>query len=657
MDVAVSIIIPVYNVEQYLEQCIESAMEQTLKSIEIILVDDGSTDNSGYLCDNFAKVDNRIKVIHKKNGGLSDARNHGAKVAKGKYIYFLDSDDWIEKYAIESLYEFGEKNDLDLILFDSRVVDENGNDCLDPLHTMRYYRINEYNGVFSGPTLFSKMISNKEHYSSVPLLFIKKDSFMVKFENMLHEDELFTVKLLYSVNRVAYYPEMLYVRRVRRGSIMTVSKTVNHYRGMKAVIEGLISLENRDEAVLRYVCTILQCTELIFHELSKNDKKIVIRERNELLKSIKCNKYYSSKRLRFITRNIKLYPLYNSLFNNQNSFCYKIVSRILQHKRENKQLYTKILPNDKRFFIIGVPTHGNLGDHAIAVSQLKLLTDCFPEYTIYEIDRATYIHRKHYIKRMINANDILFIPGGGWLGNQWYHNQLMVEDVINRFPNNKIVILPQTIFFQDTKDRKLQVEKARRTFSKSNVLLFLREKKSYEFAKQNLNVHCNLVPDLVLRLTYNEKHTRSGISICFREDCEQVINKGDKEYFINYLKKTYDDIKNTTTVIGNIPLDKREFAVAKKLREFSRTKIVITDRLHAMIFAALTATPCVAFDNSSNKVTGVYEWIKSLDYIKIVDNVDDAIVCVEELIKMNKKEYHKPDFKQLESEISSFIYS
>ena len=76
-----------------------------------------------------------------------------------------------------------------------------------------------------------------------------------------------------------------------------------------------------------------------------------------------------------------------------------------------------------------------------------------------------------------------------------------------------------------------------------------------------------------------------------------------------------------------------------------------------MIFAALTATPCVAFDNSSNKVTGVYEWIKSLDYIKIVDNVDDAIVCVEELIKMNKKEYHKPDFKQLESEISSFIYS
>ena len=93
----ISVIVPVYNVELYLKRCVDSILEQTYKNLEIILVDDGSTDNSGVICNTYAQVDNRIKVIHKKNGGLSDARNKGLDIANGKYVSFIDSDDWIEK--------------------------------------------------------------------------------------------------------------------------------------------------------------------------------------------------------------------------------------------------------------------------------------------------------------------------------------------------------------------------------------------------------------------------------------------------------------------------------------------------------------------------------------------------------------------------------
>ena len=93
----ISIIIPVYNVEKYLKECVDSVRKQTYKNLEIILIDDGSKDNSGKLCDELAKEDNRIKVIHKENGGLSDARNVGIENATGEYIQFIDSDDFVEK--------------------------------------------------------------------------------------------------------------------------------------------------------------------------------------------------------------------------------------------------------------------------------------------------------------------------------------------------------------------------------------------------------------------------------------------------------------------------------------------------------------------------------------------------------------------------------
>lgn len=118
----ISIIVPVYNVEKYIRRCINSIIKQTYQYLEIILVDDGSTDNSGLICDKYAHIDNRITVIHKKNGGLSSARNTGIDIAKGAYIGFIDSDDWIAPETYEVLYKNLVRYDADVSDIDSVIL-------------------------------------------------------------------------------------------------------------------------------------------------------------------------------------------------------------------------------------------------------------------------------------------------------------------------------------------------------------------------------------------------------------------------------------------------------------------------------------------------------------------------------------------------------
>ena len=111
----ISVIIPVYNVAPYLDKCIESVINQTYRDIEILIIDDGSTDNSGKVCDDYAKLDNRVKVIHKENLGLSSARNIGMEKAEGEWTFFIDSDDWLNINVLNELYLFALSNECDIV--------------------------------------------------------------------------------------------------------------------------------------------------------------------------------------------------------------------------------------------------------------------------------------------------------------------------------------------------------------------------------------------------------------------------------------------------------------------------------------------------------------------------------------------------------------
>ena len=212
----ISIVVPIYNVEKYLEKCVESILRQTYKNIEIILVDDGSPDLCGEICENYKKIDKRITVIHKKNGGLSDARNYGIKHSNGKYITFIDSDDYVERDYIEYLYNLIKKNDCDMSIcsfkthFNNKFIDfgEKYENC-----------------VFDAKTCLENMLCEKGFNVSAWAKMYKTDLFYnVEFPyGKLCEDNGTTYKLILKCNKIAYGNGSKYIYEMRDNSIMNTS--------------------------------------------------------------------------------------------------------------------------------------------------------------------------------------------------------------------------------------------------------------------------------------------------------------------------------------------------------------------------------------------------------------------------------------------------
>lgn len=212
----ISIIIPVYNVEQYLSRCINSIINQTYKNIEIILVNDGSTDNSQEICNKYKIKDNRINVINKKNGGLSDARNEGIKVATGKFITFVDSDDYVSDDYVDCLFSMIDEEKADIAVCTYRVVNDN--------EQKKYLATSKQrcNKVFSGIDAIKNSWYKKEITNSAWAKLYKKELFFnVEYpKGKVYEDLGTTYKLLYKAKKVVYADCRIYYYVQRKESIM-----------------------------------------------------------------------------------------------------------------------------------------------------------------------------------------------------------------------------------------------------------------------------------------------------------------------------------------------------------------------------------------------------------------------------------------------------
>ena len=211
MNDLISIIVPVYNVEKYLNKCIESIINQTYKNLEIILIDDGSTDNSGEICDEYRNKDKRIIVIHKKNGGLSDARNVGIDNANGKYISFIDSDDYVEENYIELLYNTINQYDADMSIASHKVIYEKN--IIDRSTGKKFC---------AAPKKILEMLlyDNGIDTSAWGKLY-KRELFKdIKFpKGRLFEDSATTYKLIDKSKKIAVYSKPVYNYIIRNNSI------------------------------------------------------------------------------------------------------------------------------------------------------------------------------------------------------------------------------------------------------------------------------------------------------------------------------------------------------------------------------------------------------------------------------------------------------
>jgi glycosyltransferase involved in cell wall biosynthesis len=235
----VSVIMPVFNTEQYVNKALTSIVNQTLKDIEIIVINDGSTDNSLHIVTEIAEQDNRIQVYNQINQGQSVARNLGISKAKSEYIYFMDSDDLLDLDALECCYNKCKTENLDFVFFDADIICENKEISF----AFDYHRPEIEEKVYNGTELLSDLIT-RDLYRPAPWMSFIRLSYLQRinlnfYPGIIHEDELFSAILYIEAERVGRIGKDFFKRRIRGNSTMTKSFSWKNIEGYFTVIEEL----------------------------------------------------------------------------------------------------------------------------------------------------------------------------------------------------------------------------------------------------------------------------------------------------------------------------------------------------------------------------------------------------------------------------------
>lgn len=293
----------------------------------------------------------------------------------------------------------------------------------------------------------------------------------------------------------------------------------------------------------------------------------------------------------------------------------------------------------KRAIIFGIPHHGNLGDNAIAMTEEKFLKDNLKGYDIYTVPERNLHLCADKLKKYIKPDDVLFMHGGGNIGDTYERPEKGRRKVIQNFPNNKIIIFPQTVYYSDTDLGRKELEISKEIYNNHpDLTMIAREEKSYEFMKKHFtNAKIILTTDIVMYLDKTDlSKKREGAILALRTDREKVFTETNKIEAENIVKKYYDKISITDTNIrdinNNIFETEREAILDEKFAEFQTAELAITDRLHGMIFATITSTPCVAFTNFNFKIKESFKWLQQLGYIEFCDDIEE----LEEKIKKVK---------------------
>lgn len=316
----------------------------------------------------------------------------------------------------------------------------------------------------------------------------------------------------------------------------------------------------------------------------------------------------------------------------------------------------------QRIFLFSTPIHRNIGDHAIVKATLTFLEDKFKYHEVVEIPRQ-YIN--FFIKNFhVNKDDIVLIHGGGFFGNLYPVEAVAFLNVIDNYKENKIIVFPQTIYIDETKEMSYTyfekgIKKAK------NITFFAREEQSYRIAKQSgffNSVH--LVPDIVLYLNQMPVNTnKSGILLVLRED-DEITRNFDLAKLEKIFKSEFQIVleKSSTMSEYSISPNQREKAVNDKIEEFSKYNLVITDRLHGMIFSYLANTNCLAIDNKTKKSSEVYKaWLQQFENISLLDkelNEEELAYLAIKLMEsqsFDKKIFDKNYFNPIFDEINNNI--
>lgn len=639
----VSVIVPVYKVERYLEQCLVSIVHQSYQDLEILLVDDGSPDNCPQLCDMWAQRDSRIHVIHKPNGGLSDARNAGLRQAHGDLVAFVDSDDWLALDMIEKMTDAMLRNQADMVVcqyvvayadgrFEKRAPENGPEEILNQQQALSELLID---GRLTNHVWRKLYWRNK----------IPKDVFPKgrNFEDIYVMPELFA-----PCKKFVYITDPLYFYRCNENGIVQSAK-------IKDLRDCLAAQEHAGEVIADICPSLAQQVEMcsvwktvglwmdsVFALDSAQEKCSFQEQLNEKLKHAKLQDVkILGKRKQLALLFIQHFPAlargYSKVLGKDDNFLsdFKKLLRLVRHNlRLKKELKKDASP---KFVVLCVPTYGNLGDRALQVGERCFIKKYFPTYkpVFVSLDDSSHVY---LLKDVISSKDIIALQAGGNIGTLYSGIHNMQESVMQVFTDRKMIIFPQTLYYSPDAEGKKALEKTRKLYgSFENLKVFVRDPASEHFVRENLpNTDAALMPDMVLMNRPQVTHKkREGALICLRGDSEATLPIVARDRLLTQVEKRFTKIRQTDTHVYYAP--KNDADVQKLLNQswtqMAESELVITDRLHGMIFALLTGTPCITILSKSPKVEGVYnEWLKDNKMIKIIHSVDEFSQAVEEVL-------------------------
>lgn len=298
----ISVIIPVYNVEKFLRRCLDSIINQTMNDIEIILIDDGSTDNSGNICDEYAEKDDRIIVIHKENGGVSSARNKGLDIASGEYVTFVDSDDYIDNNMYEVLYRNVIEKSVDISACCYEYIDKNNKslynkdkiECIGGLYTGKSFLELQYKN--SNSNIVCICVWNKIY---------RKDIFReLRFEHTIHEDEIICDQIFTQGYKIYLTDSPLYKYVENKDSIVNREFSKEKLVSLDILYNRVILYKEKN-IDLYYKALLSYCEMNIYYNLKSksigyNYKKYKRQFNKLFLYAIKVNEISIKNKIRYL---------------------------------------------------------------------------------------------------------------------------------------------------------------------------------------------------------------------------------------------------------------------------------------------------------------------------------------------------------------------
>lgn len=317
MNIQISVIIPVYNVEKYLRKCIESVLNQSFRNYEIILVDDGSTDSSGLICDEYSSKYDFITVIHKANGGLSQARNRGIDTSVGDYIIFIDSDDYVHPEMFKTLFDLNKKCGSEISACDKAFVFENNG-------LIEYGTENEKEWIFTPEEAFVKIT---DFYGKLGMemwnKLYKRELFnQIRFpEGKIFEDQATQYKLIFNAKKISYIEKSLYFYLRRENSITTQIYSEKEKQRLEMVNQMVSFIRNEHCNILPDVVLykLLSCNLTIINKMIKAgiyDYDFLGRVKQDTEKELNIINYEKISMVRKIQflLILKVWPLYKLIY-------------------------------------------------------------------------------------------------------------------------------------------------------------------------------------------------------------------------------------------------------------------------------------------------------------------------------------------------------